>query len=46
MSDEIIAKVSHFNTAVSSQKIGILSIHHTGVLWFKVWTIANTVYKR
>jgi len=47
MSKEIIAKVSHFDTAISSQKISILSIHRIGVLWlFKVWTVTNAGYKR
>ena len=33
MSNEIVPKVSHFDTAISSQKISILSIHRNGLLW-------------
>jgi hypothetical protein len=32
MSNEIVAKVSHFDTAVSSQNISILSVNRIGVL--------------
>jgi len=47
MSNEIVAKASHFDTTISSQKISILSIHRIGVLWlFKVWIVENTGYKR